>query len=242
MRGLGVQTTLFLLVMLCGCGGRGGPSGGSASSEAVSGIPVTRPAYSDKEGNRLAPPPLTLLDKEVAKQAIDRWKPTELGGSYYLCVIDSFQDCPIKGRTVIELRQPSIEVHPEAVDEADKLNGIAWKGSVRLMANAIRLYCPEKLPHEKFGGGYHPADSPDEKWGQWKRITNNAPNDCLTVVDLVKTNGKWAAADRGWAYEICFRGTRSPTSTPLPMLAGKATSYKRHDIACKEVTQSDLPK
>jgi hypothetical protein len=173
--------TLLLLVMFCGCG------------ETVSGIPFQRGR---------AKPPLTAIDKEAAREAIDRWKLTRGsdGECYYACQVfappTDFLGLPSNTpnlKLLAEMRHVSVDVEPWDVSEASKLNGVEWEGTVSLQFEAIRLH-----PQVMFSSSdktFHPNN---ETWSQWE--TNPSfvrfGTGCFsytfsTFTKLKRVNGCW---------------------------------------------------
>ena len=217
MRSFVALTTLFLLVAAVGCGGT--PSGtspssvasdgsqpraasdASQSSETVSGIPVRR-GRKWRNGREEATPPLTALDMEAAKEALDRWNLTRIGDgeSHYVC--ERFRSAktgsaPPLPKAVAEMRKVSVEVTPHDINEADKLNGKEWSGHVQLCYEVVRTY-----PQVKFwrvDSEYHPND---EGWSQWRIQSQNpggpdvdfglgADEHFEFYVDPTRVNGNW---------------------------------------------------
>jgi len=184
VKSLVAMTTLFVLVVLCGCGEKGGLSGGTPSS-AVSGIPVTLGA--DISGR--TPPPSTL-DKEAAKEVLDFWKLTKVGQSYY---VYQREENTLE-TTVFELRNVHVHLQPYGISEADKLNGVEWKGLVSLKCDAVRIYRSKRSQ-------FRPAELPDTTWGQWG--DQNTYTGCLS--DMAKINGKWSDPTTNSTGKITFK-------------------------------------
>jgi hypothetical protein len=170
--------TMVVLAMSVGCGEKAGPSkaeksqGGQAldssvSEASVSGIPLT-----EQQVNT----PVTTLDKEAAKQALDRWKPSKLGQSYYVICVNTV-------KTVYELQKLRVQLQPSPLSEADKLNGYEWRGVIVLSADAVRSYCPQRRD------GFGKSSPPDTTWSQW--INETMPFSFIAA----KTNGKWSLED-----------------------------------------------
>lgn len=105
----------------------------------ASGVPI------EKTGHEA----LTALDREAARQAMDRWPVTEVGDSQYIFEGSSDE--------LYELREPTVMVIAKPLTEADKLNGITWRGEVALGAKAVRTF---GLRHNKHG-------KPEKVWTQW---------------------------------------------------------------------------
>jgi hypothetical protein len=218
VKSLVALTTLFLLVLSVGC---------SARSPNVSGIPVEKFSSQDRHVAQ----PLTALDNEAAQLAVEFWKPTKIGKSYYFCYLQTSQDpeCPSKGRTIIELRNVSVEVNPWTVTEADQLNGVEWNGTVTLYSGLLRFYTLSKLPSARApisGGGYNPPLEPDKTWSPWR---DNAPKETLgggrvggerLIVPLERAKGKWTigkppnlTVDSVWEHNSTFERV-TPSEIP----------------------------
>lgn len=68
----------------------------------------------------------------------------------------------------------------QALNEADRLNGVTWKGQVFIMSRAYRIYTP-------------PFRGPVGTWSQWLPIRNNfgqGPDGVVTRVGVQQVNGK----------------------------------------------------
>ena len=78
------------------------------------------------------------------------------------------------------MRDPKIGVYRQELTEADKLNGIAWRGRVALGGEAIRSRCLQDFSPQK--------KEPDNKWGKWE------PGDRVSSVKVEQTNGRWTVA------------------------------------------------
>jgi len=168
-------TTLFLLPMLCGCG---------TSNQTASGIPVERAWL--REATR---PTVTPLDREAVELAKPSWKLTTIGDSHYCAYVLSWKENPTwpKAKAVFELRQVKITVRSDSLTEADKLNGLEWRGCVELEAPVRRYYRLANCVRPHLGGGYDPAQPPDTTWSKWEHTESG----CITALNLQKTNGKW---------------------------------------------------
>ena len=180
MKCLVALTTLFLLAVAAGCGEKPTPSGSSASSETLSGIPVA--------GS------VTTLDKEAAEKAVPAWKPTKIGESYYIEAVllgnDSATTVYHKGKIfaeLFELRNVSAEVRGWSISEADRLNGVEWKGNVSLLVGAVRCYVRERGQFQ---------DKKSKMWSAWGQCTSpdRAQFNCFLEVHATKANGKWEAS------------------------------------------------
>jgi hypothetical protein len=215
MKRLTVLPTLFLLVMLIGCG-KNSPS---SMQDNVSGIPLAKPLT-------------TPLDKEAAELAIQIWKPTKIGESYYLHMVETGRqggcspsdEGKVLQRTIYELRKVSVVILGGPVSEAQRLNGIEWYGSVALAYKTIRVYRPQKF------GTF--AGSSDKGWSEWvdRNPASAGPlisfgGGSLPVLDepttigfITKVKGKWGAP------------------MPSTVLGNKV------NVSFEQVEASDLPK
>lgn len=143
------------------------------------------------------------LQNEAAKTAKEHWKMTEIGGSMYLCV----------DGTVYELRNPTIEVSAGDLTEADKLNDVEWRGSVRLNAEAHRTFASS------------PADD-DNAWSDWTSCgtevnpatpyqSDEAKNRMDTVA-IRKVKGNWEVVPQAFYLHGLEGPFRKVESSDLP--------------------------
>jgi hypothetical protein len=160
---LSVAIVLSVLIMSVGCG----------KKTSSSGIPVRSVSRET---------PLNPLDYEAAEQAVELWKPTKLGDSYYVNQIESHpvlrQGQSDIRKTIFELRKANVVVYPDSLSEADKLNGLEWQGSVGLCAEAARSYCDYSYPVQ-------PANS----WSAWR--PGEFGSGRILGINCEKRNGKW---------------------------------------------------
>ncbi|HEY5314818.1 MAG TPA: DUF4339 domain-containing protein [Pirellulales bacterium] len=141
---------------------RSTPSGSSitpsASADAIPIVVGDSSALDD--GNRRSR--ATGIDREAGIVAINMWKPAMHAGSYYLKRkrTDPSGGAGVRGGTLVdlfsgewlhELRDPFVLVSPRPLNEADRLNGLHWQGTVTLCAGA------ERTTDLRRGGG----------WGNW---------------------------------------------------------------------------
>jgi hypothetical protein len=182
---------LCLFVISVGCGRNDGSSVSDSSSDpSVAGIPLR---IEQSQGNV----PITPLDKEAAKIALDDWKVTKLGQSFYvqtIAVEERFRGWPT---TIHELGNVHVGQAPTEVTEADKLNGVEYHAVISLRADAERTYCPEK--GNDLGGRYQVMPR-DTTWTKWQDVKLFAP---LFSVRFDKANGKWS--EPGDAYRCDFK-------------------------------------
>jgi hypothetical protein len=141
---------MTMLAMLVGC------------QPSVSGIPVVR----CERGESLSP-----LELEAAKQAVEFWKLTTIGDSYYVFMIG-----PDDKNTIYEFRQIEFEVDTSGLPPQAKLNGLEFETDVDLYFKKVRIL------------------RPDGRWSDWSgRINEKEPNLWLTVS---RVKGKWEVNDR----------------------------------------------
>jgi len=163
------------------------------------------------------------LEKEAGKRAREHWKLTTLGGSNYLCETTAATKPSQIGserasKTVYELRNIKVEVSPHSLSEADKLNGVEWRGSVHVGAEAFRRYSPQP-----YNGG-----NPDQTWSAWK----SPPETMFTrrgdyYVDTLyvrKTKSEWEVGES------------------LREMGQSLQLVRRLPVTFKQVEASDLPK
>jgi len=230
VKSLVCMATLFLLATAVGCG----------SGSTVSGIPVEkRDMIGDMIGEEPPELQLTALDKEAIQLALDFWKPTRIGDSYYLRYIRRSKDpkCPNKGRAIIQLRQVSIRFYPSQVDEAAKLNGIEWQGSVELQYEAGRFYVLERLAclttNNPLSGvfSYDSPRAPDTKWSDWE-TASGAPR-----MSLERVNGKWKTdTNTSGIY------ANPPMSITSENIGRGTLESGGNDDTFEKVDPSDIPK
>jgi general secretion pathway protein G len=165
-----VVTTLFLALVWVGCAKKGPPNtpesgpDSRAPGEFVDGIPMT---VQDPGGGGMLP---TLREnREAATFALDYWHPTKVGQSHYLYMIEtghSMSGQELRLRSLIELREPTVELQPDRLTEPDKLNGVEWRGAVNLRAKAGRSFLIEdKREYIDFGAKTQAKAS--TQWGPW---------------------------------------------------------------------------
>ena len=139
--------------------------------------------------------PLSTLDKAALRRATECWNVAKFGDSYYVCEITPTAlggpnnwDWSKVGKTLHELRGPSVTVFPDSLTEADKLNGVTWRGTVTLSAAAVRSFCVQEL-----NPGWA-KKGPDKTWGQWYSGglpgAYEADRD-ISTVKLEGRNGAW---------------------------------------------------
>ena len=112
------------------------------------------------------------LDNEAVNSAKEYWKLTQIGGSTYLCKIGA------GAKTVYEFRNIKVHVTPQSLSEADKLNGVEWRGSVSLKADAVRRY----RSLSSYSGEL------DMTWSPWFSTNTSSAEEYM---DLQKSQGEW---------------------------------------------------
>lgn len=92
------------------------------------------------------------VDAEARREAGKFWATqiTKCGDSYYRREV-----LIKKGDYVIyyQMKDPKVEVLPQPVSEADRLNGIEWKGSTAFIPVASRIWNTEKKGWSDWGKG-----------------------------------------------------------------------------------------
>ncbi len=168
------------------------------------------------------------LENEAAKRAKEHWRLTEIGGASYLCevrgtVIEAQKN---ESRTewgsavVFELRNPKVEVTRSSLTEAEKLNGVEWRGSVYMKVDAFR-----RCPPESFGG-----PTPTRTWSAWL-----SDNPSSLVLMLKKASGHYT--DEMRVEKINGEWKVSPCNPNWAAIGGEPWHAK-----FKQVEPSDLPK
>lgn len=160
----------------------------SRLSETVMPEPV-KPAIAHGTGDPSAPEPepqpqpqSRSLESE-AREAVERWKEQiwqRKGDAFYAILYTSEEQThlglnspPKINRYPIEAKGLRVEIFPKSITQADKLNGLEWKGSFQHFANTSR--------HGKHS-----------QWvdGLWNpRIDNHHLN---PIYELEKRDGKWS--------------------------------------------------
>jgi hypothetical protein len=204
VKSLVALTMLFLLVMSVGCGKKGGQS-------SVSGIPVVR-----LDGGRVS-----ALDIEAAKKAVDFWKPTSVGrASCYVCENNPDRKAASNHtKTVFELQDVKVQVAPESLSEADKLNKVEWRGRVSLHYTAVRYYSP-----------------PDKTWSQWREAGYVEPD-----MDFERTDGDLKQPAKQGFTIVKGSYPNGPIGQPYGA-SGLVTTTIILITHPKQVESSDLPK
>ena len=158
----------------------------SKTKSSVAGIPLK---VADHGGS------ITPIVEEAACQAVDYFKITRIGDSYYSCNVSEYFG-PARpeqsriGNDVTEHRSPVIIVSTYSLSEADKINGIEWKGNVRIEAAATRSYSPKIANAYTF----ERRTEPDTTWSQWRSSLGSAlSGDGLLIphIEMDKVNGVW---------------------------------------------------
>jgi hypothetical protein len=167
--------TILLLLAAFGCENKNNPSTTSPARQAdetsiLSGIPARLCGEFEGYLHR----PLTTLDQEAAQLAIDHWKPTKSGESWYICQIKTREGHPDL-RQVFELREVALDVSAWGqISEADRLNGLESSVKIWLRAEAIRDRSRER-----------PNVAYDTNQGKWK------DGGKLCFIRFQRVNGKW---------------------------------------------------
>lgn len=126
----------------------------------------------------------TSADAEARREAEKFWATqiTKCGDSYYRKEVLKKDDYVL----YYQMKNPVVVVTPVKVTEADRLNGIEWKGSTTLRPEASRTWGTEK-----------------GAWYEWKTGPGGVPE--LTN-GMRKVNGVWTVnTERHWAREQTSR-------------------------------------
>ena len=112
------------------------------------------------------------LTREAERQARDYWEAgfTKCGDFYYANSHTGGMGMRIL-KTLLQYKKLDVTVESKPLSEADKLNGIEWKGESALNPVAYREYV-YKL----------------EKWDDWR---NGVPQGPAVRVTVRKQNGQW---------------------------------------------------
>lgn len=147
-------------------------------------------------GDKKTDTPLSAEEKEVAAQVSEIFQQhCSRYGDFYITLfqrpwIEKGRDWV--GAYYIEWKSVSIEVLPYELKEADKLNGIGWRGMVFTARGAAREYFPD---------GRYALDSGHKVkgWTEWRNPYGTFGNERdLWSFDAEKRDGKWKLTQRGW--------------------------------------------
>jgi hypothetical protein len=124
------------------------------------------------------------LDAEARREAEKFWATqiTKCGDSYYR------KEVLKKNNYVLyyQMKNPTVEVTSQPVSEADRLNGIEWKGSTAFRPEASRTWGTEK-----------------KAWFDWQRGPGGVPE---LSHGMKKVKGAWSVdTERYWAREETSR-------------------------------------
>lgn len=118
----------------------------------------------------LTKPPGSPTDAEAQREAEKFWptQVTKCGDSYYRKEI-----LPKKDNYVIyfQMRDPEIVITPNKVSEADRFNGVEWKGETSFRPKASHVWGTEKAA-----------------WYEWKPGMGNVPD---LSYGMRKVSGQW---------------------------------------------------
>lgn len=153
-----VAVVLSVLPIFVGCG----------EKTSSSGIPV------QSEGNK----PLSRLAYQAIEQALETWKPTKLGDSYYVYVTASRQGS--SWDMICEFRRVKVIVSQSDLSEVNRLNGQEWVGAVFLSAELFRIYGETDLLGNSIRG-----------WSHWQGDMGSHNIRELFSMGYAQTNGKW---------------------------------------------------
>ena len=119
-------------------------------------------------------------ETEVVQHVKDYCKLTQIGTDVYLCRISPAVKNRgiVASKTLFEFRNSKLVVFPDLLTEADKLNGLEWRGQVHLEVKAVRRYSPQN----------HFGIAPDKTWANW--VAPTTAGDFL-VLNVSKTKGEW---------------------------------------------------
>jgi hypothetical protein len=164
---------------------------------------------------------VSALDIEAAKKAVDFWKPTSVGrASCYVCENNPDRKAASNHtKTVFELQDVKVQVAPESLSEADKLNKVEWRGRVSLHYTAVRYYSP-----------------PDKTWSQWREAGYVEPD-----MDFERTDGDLKQPAKQGFTIVKGSYPNGPIGQPYGA-SGLVTTTIILITHPKQVESSDLPK
>jgi hypothetical protein len=125
------------------------------------------------------------LDSEARREAEKFWaaQVTKCGDSYYR------KEALIKKDGYViyyQMKDPKVEVLPQPVSEADRLNGIEWKGSTAFVPGASRTWNTER-----------------KSWSDWGKGAWGVPE---LNYGMGKAKGEWSVnTKRDWTREETSR-------------------------------------
>ncbi|MCA1617781.1 MAG: hypothetical protein LC795_00395 [Acidobacteria bacterium] len=92
------------------------------------------------------------VDAEARREAEKFWATqiTKCGDSYYRKEVLIKKDGYV---IYYQMKDPKVEVLPQPVSEADRLNGVEWKGSTAFIPTASRIWSTEKKAWSEWGKG-----------------------------------------------------------------------------------------
>lgn len=124
------------------------------------------------------------LDAEARREAEKFWgtQITKCGDSYYRKEVLKKNDYVL----YYQMKNPTVGVTSQPVSEADRLNGIEWKGSTAFRPEASRIWGTEK-----------------KGWFDWQRGPGGVPE---LSHGMKKMKGTWSVdTERYWAREETSR-------------------------------------
>jgi hypothetical protein len=163
---------------------------------------------------------LSDFDREAARQVLAIWKPSIIGTSCYICAKTSGIPQPLAtdwGRhdewknfriALVECRKPQLIIRSSsALTDADKLNGIEWRGDIFLTAATCRWRWVDEStapPGKVFPLTGPGGESPNRgEWTEWVEtgtmirqpicLLGNNPlmlNQLPLAISLIRRNGK----------------------------------------------------
>jgi len=125
------------------------------------------------------------LDAKARREAEKFWATqiTKCGDSYYRREVLIKKDDYV---IYYQMKDPKVEVLPQPVSEADRLNGIEWKGSTAFIPEASRIWNTERKGWSDWGNGAWGV--PELNYG------------------MKKVNGAWSVnTKRDWTREETSR-------------------------------------
>jgi hypothetical protein len=158
-------------------------------SRSIGGIPI-------RSGGEI-----TSLDHEAAEKAIDLWKPVRIGNSYYLCELVTLtplsrmaggSEPNVQEKHITEFLEPWVKVSGRKLEQADRLNGVEWSGSIQLCASSARK-------HPDLKGVFITRTPKDPRYAHWSEWENQKGNPLvqpdIVSLSLMKKNGKWQVCE-----------------------------------------------
>jgi hypothetical protein len=150
--------------------------------------------------------PLNEFGKGLAKRAIDLWKLTRVGDSWYFALDDASYSGRL--RRIIEVKNPKVMVRSgQQLTEADRLNGLEWQGWINLKYKAERKVVVIRTGVYERLRQYN--EPPDNHWSEWMN------RDSLVSTPITVRNKKFEIGKTEYSIPRCGSDFICPEAVPL---------------------------